>query len=126
MYLAVLFVAHLVLEPARRQLTAAQKASVMDVSAPLRAASMLPPIVLVFLYGFAAQAWPQYFQVLTFTIYAIFISAMALISILAYRRIRVLDVPALYLQRLLASQIMYISALIFLCGYLSVYYVAAE
>ena len=121
-YLMMMLAAQRVLEPGRRALSMEQKARVMDVSAGLRSASMFPPLVLVLVYGFAANQWPQHFGAVTLVIYALLISVATLFSVVSYRRIRALDMPGSYLQPLLVSQVLYIAALVFLCGCLSFYY----
>ena len=124
-YLIMNVAAQRVLEPARRVLTMEQKARVMDVSARLRLVSNLPPIALVLFYGFAANQWPQHFGAVTLSVYSILISIAILFSIISYRRVCALNVPPSYLQRLVVSQILYIVALILLCGYLGFYYASS-
>ncbi len=123
-YLLLLFAAQRILDSGRRALTVEQKAKVMDVSATLRSASILPPIALVLLFGFAADRWPEHFHAVMVVVYVLLIATSALFSATRYRRIRLLDLPRSYLQRLLASQILYIVALVFICGFLSAYYAA--
>jgi hypothetical protein len=123
LYLAALFLADRMLEPARRELSPEEKVRLVDVGSGIRSAAYIPSAAAVLVLGSAIMLWPRHPSRIVIAVYVVFVGVTAMVSFYSWRQIRALEIRDSYLRRWALSRIVYTVAVASLCGYIAGYYV---